>query len=125
MPGCFSAIPSLAARDVAALTLQAHGFPPNLLPLDQVQSFVLKPDGTVDVRLSHSTRKKVNGRSLKYSARISGRIEKGRLSELKGICTKSFLLWLAVDTLQRLETCNLHMHISAGTASDIPVSAFA
>jgi len=74
----------MAPRDVAALTLAAHFFPPRLLPLNDIESFSLSSDRRIKVQLSRSGKRIIHGKQVYYARTITGKLVTWGAPQLRG-----------------------------------------
>lgn len=94
---------AIADAQSAYELLERYDFPRGLLP-EGVQSYLLRSDGTFDVYLGGSGDcefKVTGGYSLRYGARVSGRVQLGKLTELEGVSVRVLFLWFGIDRVVR------------------------
>lgn len=90
-----------AAPPTAYEVLVSYGFPEGLLPKTVVNSgedYSLDGSGVFELHLERSCRFTIPGSyEVKYSSRIAGSIEAGRLRNLSGIAVHIFYVWWDID----------------------------
>ncbi|KAG6517229.1 uncharacterized protein LOC121967985 [Zingiber officinale] len=104
--------------------LERYDFPRGLLP-EGVQSYLLRSDGSFDVYLGGSADCEfmlTGGYTLRYGARVSGRVQPGKLTEMKGVSVRVLFLWFGIDQVVR-DGDHLDFHVGLLSAA-FPVENF-
>ncbi|KAJ0972167.1 hypothetical protein J5N97_020126 [Dioscorea zingiberensis] len=114
----------LALSDVPSAyeMLEKFDFPKGILP-EGVETYSLRPDGSFEVFLSSACEFKVDGGyMLQYQRKITGRVEKGSLMELKGVSVKVLLVWFNINRVVNSDA-ELYFYVGPLSAS-FPSSNF-
>lgn len=83
--------------------MHENGLPAGILPAEDVMHFRVHEDGSFHVQLKRSQEKNIHGHVVRYLSEVSGVVEKGRMSSLKGVKVRRLLLgWSRVDTIRRI-----------------------
>ncbi|WOL03620.1 hypothetical protein Cni_G12340 [Canna indica] len=102
--------------------LENFDFPKGILP-EGVKGYKLNGDGTFVVLLSGNCEFKVDGGYvLKYSSKISGKVDSGSLKNLKGVSVKVLFAWFGINGVVRNDE-ELNFFVGPLSAS-FPVSNF-
>ncbi|KAG0486994.1 hypothetical protein HPP92_009089 [Vanilla planifolia] len=102
--------------------LEKFNFPKGILP-EGVESYLLRKDGSFDVYLGKNCDLKVAGNYfLRYSRKVSGKVETGSLKSLSGVRVKIVFLWFGIGQVLRSGD-ELRFHVGPFSAS-FPVSSF-
>lgn len=81
--------------------LERFNFPKGILP-EGVQSYTLHQDGSFEVFLSEDCEFKVDGGYLlNYKKKITGQVQSGSLTNLRGVDVKVVLLWFRINGVVR------------------------
>lgn len=96
----FSASASASASDNATIysVLPLYGLPPGIFPAT-VTAFSLEEGGALTVNLSGPCYVEA-GTQLYYAPTVTGVLRYGSLSDLHGLQTRRFLIWLDVDRIK-------------------------
>ncbi|CAN4093049.1 unnamed protein product [Withania somnifera] len=81
--------------------LQEYDFPVGLLPKGVTSYEFDKTTGNFVVYLEKTCTFDIEGYTLKYMSKITGKISKGRLSNLKGVQVKVLFLWINIVEVTR------------------------
>nr|XP_019703642.1 uncharacterized protein LOC105034467 [Elaeis guineensis] len=102
--------------------LERFSFPKGILP-EGVQSYTLNQDGSFEVFLSEDCEFKVDGGYLlKYQKKITGKVESGSLTSLRGVNVKVVLMWFGINGVVR-SGGDLNFYVGPLSAS-FPLSNF-
>ncbi|WOL04114.1 hypothetical protein Cni_G12835 [Canna indica] len=102
--------------------LEKYDFPRGILP-EGVQSYLLLSDGSFDVYFAADCEFGVAGYTLRYSRKVSGKVQPGKLTDLKGVSVKLLFLWIGIDKVEVTDDDQLKFYVGLFSAS-FPVSNF-
>lgn len=115
----------MTAQDDIRQRLTEAEFPPGLLP-DNVQTITYEEGtGAFQVTLAAKVQRNVGGFKVNYATTLSGTIEVGRISNLKGVTVKVALLKPAVSEILLSPSKEKLVFAVAGAKKAFPVSTFA
>ncbi|EEF39288.1 conserved hypothetical protein [Ricinus communis] len=102
--------------------LQDYDFPIGLLPKGVTSYELNTSTGKFSLRLNETCTFKIESYVLKYKSKITGVIEKDKLSSLSGIQVKVLLFWLSITEVIRNDD---ELEFSVGIASaNFPIGNF-
>ncbi|KAF3684609.1 hypothetical protein BC332_07061 [Capsicum chinense] len=81
--------------------LQEYNFPVGLLPKSVTRYEFDRTTGNFAVYLNKSCSFSISGYTLKYMSKVTGKISKNRLSNLKGVQVKLLLFWINIVEVTR------------------------
>ncbi|KAH0738762.1 hypothetical protein KY290_037467 [Solanum tuberosum] len=83
------------------LILQEYDFPVGILPKGVTKYELNKTTGNFAVYFNKSCSFSISGYNLKYMSKITGKISKDRLANLKGVQVKLLLFWINIVEVTR------------------------
>ncbi|XP_009609144.1 uncharacterized protein At5g01610-like [Nicotiana tomentosiformis] len=102
--------------------IQEYDFPVGLLPKGVTRYEFNKSTGNFAVYLNKTCTFSINGYSLKYMSKVTGKISKDRVANLKGVQVKLLLFWINIAEVTRDGD---QLDFSVGIASaDFPIDNF-
>ncbi|KAK4355662.1 hypothetical protein RND71_024633 [Anisodus tanguticus] len=118
--------PSIAGNDSQSPTayeiLQEYNFPVGLLPKGATRYEFDKTTGNFAVYFKKSCTFSISGYNLKYMSKITGKISKDKLANLKGVQVKLLLFWINIVEVTHDSD---ELDFSVGIASaDFPINNF-
>ncbi|XP_055811875.1 uncharacterized protein At5g01610-like [Solanum dulcamara] len=100
-----AASPAIGGEDSQSPTvyeiLQGYDFPVGILPTGVTRYELDKTTGKFAVYFNKSCTFSISGYSLKYMSKVTGKISKDRLSNLKGVQVKLLLFWINIVEVTR------------------------
>ncbi|KAL3328768.1 hypothetical protein AABB24_036070 [Solanum stoloniferum] len=81
--------------------LQEYDFPVGILPKGVTKYELNKATGNFAVYFNESCSFSISGYNLKYMSKITGKISKDRLANLKGVQVKLLLFWINIVEVTR------------------------
>ncbi|KMT06033.1 hypothetical protein BVRB_7g163620 [Beta vulgaris subsp. vulgaris] len=102
--------------------LESYDFPVGILPKG-VTGYELNPDtGEFKLYLPQTCKFSIQGYDLEYKSTISGVVSKDRITKLKGISVRIFIIWLSIT---EVDNKNGQLQFSVGIASaNFPLDGF-
>lgn len=100
-----AASPAVGVDDSQSSTvyeiLKEYDFPVGILPKGVIRYELNKTTGDFAVYFNKSCSFSISGYNLKYMSKVTGKISKDRLSNLKGVQVKLLLFWINIIEVTR------------------------
>ncbi|CAO2839747.1 unnamed protein product [Amaranthus hypochondriacus] len=102
--------------------LESYGFPAGILPKGATGYEINEETGEFKVFLDQTCKFSIEGYDLEYKSTISGVVSQNRITHLKGVSVRIFILWLTIGEVRKTNN-DLEFIVGIASAS-FPLDGF-